>query len=354
MLQPLDFVDEDGSVLHGYVQPQLNLGHAYRLRINYPVNRYGWDNDYPDSVRRDLRHRYDGMVRAFLKSWRISQTKIKIGWTDYVRYKLPELNRQLFPQELLEIKHFLREDALRLEPHYEQDLLFGDATQVAADNALKFTGNTATLIKELLGLKDTILDLYRLLQGDVNLKNLSSLWLSGRYGLKLTYQDTVDLAKSVLDEVKRDYELYSLSRGRAGDNPVARCILYFDPNTRNGFAKAMSGLMEWDLFPSLANVWDIIPYSFVVDWFVDVEGFLSAIDTNTYLSTMNVFSAFYTLKTEWEVPVSTWHGIQGNFWFTRFKRFSKNEPIPPVPSFSGSLPSEKNIIDGAALIIQRL
>lgn len=260
-------------------------------------------------------------------------------------------------QYLFSLRKVLLFDAKsKYSPDYSKLAIeFGDATQSAADACLRWTGNAIPYVKELFELKSTIADLVQLLQGDVTWDNLSSLWLSGRYGLKLTYRDTVDLIKSIIDYVKNPpSKWWTDCRGRTGSNPEVRAKLYVDPMTRNGFAAVVKGLMDWDVFPTLTNAWDLIPYSFVADWFVDIEGYLQAIDTQTYLSVLNVFSCLYTCKT-WVTPESAvWHGYTGNVGITFFKRFSTDVPFEPVPSFSGSLPSKKNIIDGAALIIQRL
>lgn len=276
----------------------------------------------------------------------------KIPLDSFVIQEDPSLARST--QSLFALKRVLIDDARSREPQYDLNLLLGDATQSAADAMLKFTGNTLPLIKELIELKSTILDIYKLLQGEVSVKNLSNLWLSARYGLKLTFQDARDLIEAILAERNRVKRYYSYSRGVASaENVEARSKLYVDNVTPNQLERVLRFLYEWDLFPSLVNAWDLVPYSFVADWFVDIESFLSAIDTHTYLSILDVISVCYTTKVTWSIPSAVWHGLHGNYWFTHFVRYNPSIPVQPTPTFSGSLPSGKNIIDGAALIIQR-
>lgn len=255
---------------------------------------------------------------------------------------------------LSKLKTSLYTRSVQYEPNPNLDRL-GDATQRAADRCRYFDGNTAVYIKELFELKDSILSLYQLLQGEVNLKSLSDLWVSSQYGLKLTALDTLDLGEALYRKVTEGRgDLFSVSRGAVHDDTfVYNCKLYYDPATRSGFQKANATLMEWDLFPSLQNVWDIVPYSFVVDWFIDVEGFLEAIDTRTYLSVLNIFRVLYSYRYQWEIPDFSLGTVKGAFSATRFVRFSANEAVEPKPTFSGSLPDFKKLVTGTALIIQR-
>lgn len=272
------------------------------------------------------------------------------------RYAEREDKKFLKSSTLRKLKVELRGYATRAEPEFDfLTELEGEATQQAADRVRYFDGNTAVYLKELLELKDAVLDLARLLKGDVSLKSLADLWVSSQYGLKLTALDTIDLVESVARKLQSDPRgLFSVSRGSAfRDGVTCHVKMYYDPTTRNGFASAMANLFEWDLFPSLQNVWDVVPYSFVVDWFVDVEDFLTAIDTRTYLSVLNVFSTLYSVKYRWGVNLPQSFGLFGRMQASRFTRFSTEEPVEPVPTFSGDLPSFKNIITGGALIIQR-
>lgn len=283
---------------------------------------------------------------------------------DYCRSRAPVINPAfdssagLKSSELRRLKRTFENWMPTTEPD-DDPYLLGDATQKAADGARYFDGNTAVYLAELVKLRESLADLKRLLSGNVTLKSLSSLYLQGQYGLRLTLLDTWELGKSLaraFDAVGVP-KLFSVTRGREtseGTGHVAGCKLYYDPNTANGFARTVKGLMDWDLFPAFTNIWDIIPYSFVVDWFADVEGFLSAYDTHTYLSVLNVFSALYTYKKVWRAyfPGCALCG-DGGVTVSHFRRWSTPKLIEPTPHFSGGQPLS-HIPEGAALIIQAL
>lgn len=277
-------------------------------------------------------------------------------WGFYGGYgDLVKTSADLSVQQLFSLRKMLIAELPDIEPSYDLSVLAGDATQSAADSVLAFEGNSLPLIKELLQIKDTFRDLLQLLQGDVSIDNLANLWLSARYGLRLTFSDLHELILAIKKQLETPKKFWiSDCRGVAYDSSVvARAKLYYDTFNRNAFADVMNFLMVWDLFPSLTNAWDIIPYSFVVDWFADIEGFLSAYDARTFLSTLNVFKCCYTFKHTWVIPSTCWHGLYGQIEVSHFIRETPDVPWQPVPHFSGSLPSAINIVDGAALIIQR-
>lgn len=261
-------------------------------------------------------------------------------------------------QKLFRLRYELLRTGEALEPTVDLRIVLGDAVQSAANSALQFTGNAIPLVKEILQLKETLLDLYHLLQGEVSIDSLANLWLSARYGIRLTLSDLTDLISSIkkqLREAKSPRRPISACRGGASTDLVeAHAKLYYDTVNHNVLARAINWLMVWDIFPTLTNAWDLVPYSFVVDWLVDVEGFLEAFDTRTLLSTMKIFSSCITTKYTWSSQSAKLHGYVGNVSWTRYIRSCPSEPPQPVPSFSGSLPSMQNIVDGTALIIQRL
>ena len=109
--------------------------------------------------------------------------------------------------------------------------------------------------------------------------------------------------------------------------------------------------------PTVANVWEIIPFSFVIDWFVDVGGFLEQ------------------YSTEWEQPAITleqaccsFHAtgsythdvleraILGGTAFRAFSmHYEKYVRLRAVPSFSGStnpFDADKIRLGGSLLLSQ--
>jgi hypothetical protein len=106
---------------------------------------------------------------------------------------------------------------------------------------------------------------------------------------------------------------------------------------------------------TLQNVWDLIPYSFIVDWFIDIGGFLERSDTRMRLSRLNIKYATMSEKTTISrslipnvaLPVS------GTLSVVHYHRWTEDHcPVPPlIPSSTPSVSS--HWLEAGALIVQR-
>jgi hypothetical protein len=243
---------------------------------------------------------------------------------------------------------------LPLIDHESRMVEYGDLTQTAADDVKSVDINTAVYIKELFELKDTIKDLWALRKGKNIPKTLSQLWLSNRYGLNLTVQDSEELKSAIQEALSCLYgdkrKTYARSIVEKSSNgikwlEVQNCTLYYR-NSDYAFKDAIKKSMDWDVFPTLQNVWDVVPFSFVVDWLVDVQGFLEDIDTRTYLSSVPTEDEIFSIKGK--IPIPEHPGL--TFEYYRRKVFP--EPVLPTPSLglSGDF-TLKNGITALALIL---
>jgi hypothetical protein len=101
-----------------------------------------------------------------------------------------------------------------------------------------------------------------------------------RYSSKQEFQasysqaDYVDLNATGADLIVRHYE------GDALIAPTARVVLIVKPSVKyhTDFFKKLDGLMSRFTTSPASFAWEIVPFSFVVDWFVDLRGVLDSID----------------------------------------------------------------------------
>lgn len=121
-------------------------------------------------------------------------------------------------------------------------------------------------------------------------KNLSSAELATRYGIALTVADIrslMDGFQLVLDQWKkpqtrrksRCVQWNKRYRGKevTATGKVAYLIRYMPPylDTLSSF---YSMLMSLGLAPTATNLWDLVPYSFVANWIIDVESIFNSLD----------------------------------------------------------------------------
>ncbi|DAD50955.1 TPA_asm: maturation protein [ssRNA phage SRR6255746_1] len=252
--------------------------------------------------------------------------------------------------------------------------LWGDLTDVAVQNAQALDINSLAYARDLMSLRRDVESILDILHGRVSMKKLADAWLSFKYGLRLTLRDSGELGNALgkAFSPKQQKEIYSVCR--AMDERVSLCQngpltgisvgdrynlkIYYSP-IDDKFLSLIKTLMDWDILPTLQNVWDLIPYSFVVDWFTDFSRTLDRIDSHTYLNTLRVLGTIKTRKTVINsIPVgriglpggSRWSGCLSLVIYQR-----NLEKTLDLPHYRSGSPDEfHNIVELAAIIAQKL
>lgn len=250
---------------------------------------------------------------------------------------------------------------------------FGDLVQDAVDSTRALDINTPAFVLDFLKAKDTILGIWKVAKGDLSPKALASLYLSFTYGIKLTVADTKELVKAI-KKAQRDVpdKEVSIVRRRA----VGKCRayytaagmlegtyeysykLYYDPYP-DPFRRQVRQLFQWDVFPSFQNLWDYIPFSFVVDWFIKVEDELERWDHNVYITTLRIISNITSTKFTYPLPMSFLTKADGTQLLSTldvviYKRRVSRTPPKPISRLNTPTGPFNNFVEGSALIIQRL
>jgi hypothetical protein len=103
------------------------------------------------------------------------------------------------------------------------------------------------------------------------------------------------------------------------------------------------------------NVWDLIPYSFVVDWFINVGDFLERVDSRLRLSRLNIRYVTMSRKSKVKTVIrsSVTFPFVGSAELVRYQRWTSDLcPVPPL--FFQNTPTVSNHwLEASALIIQR-
>lgn len=242
----------------------------------------------------------------------------------------------------------------------------------AIDNMASFSSNLLAYAGDLKKVGDSIKSLIEVGTNPTDPKAWASLWLSSRFGDKLTIRDTRELMKAIsaasagLSEKKFFKTSHSMEL-----NPIEiipRSIwtsgirynwykVYYWPRDYVPLMKTARELMEWDAWPTLENTWDMIPLSFVVDWFFNVSELLASIDRCVYKMYVSVVSVLKTEKDSFacdinfinsHLKLSTASQVSCSVYLRRRTSYLDYEPLS---WFVGS-PSTINIVDAASLLIQ--
>lgn len=184
-------------------------------------------------------------------------------------------------------------------------------------------------------------------------KSLSDAWLSYRY----TYGTSKMDATQAIHFVHRHMDLGDWSHlkthgnfGIAYDGTYIRCHCVADvlPKQLDTVSRLWKKLYTYGLSPTFYTAWDMIPYSFVVDWFLPIGDIMAAWDAEREMKHFyDIRNVQYSLTYERDTDIGV------------VRCYSRWLAGPP-PELQGRYFLEKNassrtvvkrIIDGAALII---
>jgi hypothetical protein len=178
--------------------------------------------------------------------------------------------------------------------------LFSAAYYDAQDKLPQILSNT---FQNLLEAGSTVISL----ANGIDLNDLKSLrrlagnaWLGYRYQYNTTVSDLEELESSIerFDDLSRMKGSLT-SYGRASDSTGNfHCALVVDSQQ----ILNRSLLAKLNLRPTLANAWDMIPYSFIVDWFTGIGDVLAAIDKWLDAPSFGNVFCWYSYTNEYYVP----------------------------------------------------
>lgn len=238
----------------------------------------------------------------------------------------------------------------------------------AADNINQVNINSLAYLRDFGSIAGTLRQTFALAGNPMDLKAWTSWWLSLRYGDRLTYHDTVKLSKAVSHQLterfkrwKKDFYTSQASGtvteySYADDSQleIQRYLkLYFKPKYTDRISSVIRKALEWDLWPTLDNSWDLIPFSFVVDWFVDVQSALEYVDRKNLLMLYSVLSVIQTEKRIYAFDDTLVDNIfVTNLKVIAYKRnLGRSLPSAPFRVGRGHL-ATINIVDGISLVCQ--
>lgn len=224
----------------------------------------------------------------------------------------------------------------------------------------------AELHKTVRMFKNFAKNLNKYAQGD----ELYNLWLEARYGWRILMYDLIDIQKALdnLDDKRERFKertgtdvSYTTNFDSFRDGGYGTWLHHFTDKVEYGVRGSVIADIKppkFDFNPIVTG-WELIPYSFVIDWFVSVGSFLDAMSFLTITSdyraakgfklkvTRQTFDATPSLKPNW---AGTWT-ISSDCTYEIVRR------IPSSVSYSPSIQVKLNafkVADLVALVMQGL
>lgn len=194
------------------------------------------------------------------------------------------------------------------------------------------------------------------------IKDVANEYLRANYGILPTISDLKAIIEGFSKhpfEDKLGNEVYTAGQSRT--DFVGGCLIERTNRIKiavapeeKGWQKVYQEFMKIGLFPSFNNLWDLVPYSFVIDWFVDIGSFLESVDTRLLYQTMDILYTTMSSKVvtrtrlspSFDLPVSA--DLSQRHYH---RRVSNQCPVPPISLRNND--EFGHVLESAALIVQR-
>ncbi len=212
-------------------------------------------------------------------------------------------------------------------------------------------------------------------------KAFANHWLEYTYGLKPLVSSVFGLAEEnarvVINKVESfkargtDYS-FTPKRIRIEDKygfewyPVDKCRFKLSTTIGCDLTSQVFDAARFSSLNPASIAWELLPYSFVVDWFCDVGGYLRNLETallyggrfrNGYKTELAVFEGSFFQNVDYDyygVVPGGFQEVRGQFSGSHIKRSLLGEyPHPNRPSFQARLGSSR-LLSAAALLGQQL
>lgn len=263
-------------------------------------------------------------------------------------------------------------------PYLEDEKhLWSELVRTAVDSLDNLDINSISFLKELVEWKRLLPPLADIRKKPFRGKTWANFYLWLRYGLGLTIADSKEIINA-LPKIRDSYKETTSkkpTRLRASKTVTVvwnsetwtcrlglRMVINTYPEFCRNFGSLMDDLRKIDLYPSTANLWDIIPFSFVMDWFFPFQKNLEMVDSELRTMNFRIFSVTQSVKWSRLVPPPAVPGYCSASDLTEVHYDRAVGYVIPGPDFEWNHGADTSrvsntlitrMIDGAALLLQR-
>lgn len=224
-----------------------------------------------------------------------------------------------------------------------------------------FSSNGVAYAKDLVSLKRDAESTLRMIQALGTKGKLAAkaaqLFLSFHYGWKLFVSDTAELvdAQKKINKSSNLLNRATSQRSWSAHGASYRAVLqcYY---RRYAYASAADQfVLNYDLALTPENLWDLIPFSFVVDWFTGIGNVLEDMSNYyTFTQKHEVLCTGRSIKAVKQVAANKLHrGLAGVITFSYYSRNYSPYAVRPTFHFSNSVNPLDHVVEGSALIVSR-
>lgn len=235
---------------------------------------------------------------------------------------------------------------------------YGELAMSASGKIASNQANMYEFISELRNPKQLIPKLKNL----GRLKNAAENYLTLNYGILPTISDLKEIFGAFKKSKYYDKNKFSVVTAvdhqhvEVGLNrefeSIRRLKLAVGDNDSQ-LEKILSNMENMGVLPTFQNLWDLVPFSFVIDWFVDVGNFLERVDSRLRLARLDIQYVTQSQKSIRTVYSNVLDDeiIVGSLKKVHYSRWTSNQsPVPPLlPEFKPSF--QNHWLEAGALIV---
>lgn len=185
-------------------------------------------------------------------------------------------------------------------------------------------------------------------------KLIAKCHLSVQYGYRLTAADVLEVANAIRristnEKIARSSCVYNAHIPQGMVVVSEHWKMFYEANPAK--APVMAQLFLMDLI-GFQNVWDLIPYSFVVDWFTPAGDILQGWDDELMLSHLPINCIVLGKKSTFSATFVE----DGMTYFLNASNYERKQvsSFPPFVTHTSHSLNVSTTLNGAALIVQRL
>lgn len=192
----------------------------------------------------------------------------------------------------------------------------------------KFTDvNSLAYLKDAFEIGTMALSTIKAIKSLDNPKSWADLFLSVKYGWKMTIVDTLELSEALgraAATAPRKYETYHASR--LTDDWRESLSFRVDNSASPG--TSLRQMINWGIWPTAKNLWDFVPFSFVVNWLTGLNGIMQAIDDNVILCHLPASNICHSWKFSGEIQATA---LNTNLCGTLSVRYYQRNVLKTLP-----------------------
>jgi hypothetical protein len=190
---------------------------------------------------------------------------------------------------------------------YGDELDFQPYLQRAASKINSNGWDILTFIAEFASVRkmfQNILKNLRKLKDKTSVEDVASLWLEGRYGWRTLRYDILDMIEAIESLQSKQRSRFSENAGHTRHYADNEVVLYAGTGTEGQYDIRKVTKVEVSMRASivadidldaisarpLQTAWELIPFSFIADWLIDVG---ATLQTQNFLANVDSYTASY-------------------------------------------------------------